>query len=298
MKFRTVLRVFPQLWPFWAWGCSFRRPSFGPSLAAPSAAGDQGAEGLGRIPGAGNADQGRRAKGSARGRRHSDRRRGRQRRHRQRGRDRHDGRPRRRQARPARHLLSSPTARSAKGITLGMSAAADAGLMKITDPGKWPFAAMGDCDALEAGHVVPGHRPSVGLSTGTAAGGPRRPRPAEEREHHPDRLPAGRRRLRRAAAWTSKARSSASTAASPAPPTSICTCRSMSSATMWDQMLKSESLQPVVAGPQRAGRQNAVPPSRAGRESVRGSHQVRRRRRRLGNDRRPRRLDPDQGERI
>jgi serine protease Do len=41
--------------------------------------------------------------------------------------------------------------KSAKGITLGMSASADAGLMKITDPGKWPVAAMGDSDSLKPG---------------------------------------------------------------------------------------------------------------------------------------------------
>ena len=41
--------------------------------------------------------------------------------------------------------------KSAKGITLGMSAAADAGLMKITDPGKWPVAVMGDSDSLKPG---------------------------------------------------------------------------------------------------------------------------------------------------
>lgn len=41
--------------------------------------------------------------------------------------------------------------RSAKGITLGLSASADAGLMKITDAGKWPFAVMGDCATLKPG---------------------------------------------------------------------------------------------------------------------------------------------------
>jgi serine protease Do len=41
--------------------------------------------------------------------------------------------------------------KSAKGITLGMSAAADAGLMRITDKGKWPFALMGDSNSLKPG---------------------------------------------------------------------------------------------------------------------------------------------------
>jgi S1-C subfamily serine protease len=41
--------------------------------------------------------------------------------------------------------------KSAKGITLGMSATADAGLMKITTPGKWPFALMGDSSTLKPG---------------------------------------------------------------------------------------------------------------------------------------------------
>ena len=41
--------------------------------------------------------------------------------------------------------------RAVKGITLGLSAAADAGLMKITDPGKWPFLALGDSASLKPG---------------------------------------------------------------------------------------------------------------------------------------------------
>jgi serine protease Do len=41
--------------------------------------------------------------------------------------------------------------RLVKGVTLGMSASADAGLMKITDPGKWPFAAMGESKSLKPG---------------------------------------------------------------------------------------------------------------------------------------------------
>lgn len=60
----------------------------------------------------------------------------------------------------AGHVVSKPgqpvtfffaDGKSAKGITLGMSASADAGLMKITDAGKWPFAVMGDCASLKPG---------------------------------------------------------------------------------------------------------------------------------------------------
>ena len=38
------------------------------------------------------------------------------------------------------HLADGKTV---KGMTLGMHAAADAGLMKITDAGKWPFVPLG-----------------------------------------------------------------------------------------------------------------------------------------------------------
>ncbi len=38
-----------------------------------------------------------------------------------------------------------------KGITLGLSANADAGLMKITEPGKWPFVPLGDSASLKPG---------------------------------------------------------------------------------------------------------------------------------------------------
>jgi serine protease Do len=38
-----------------------------------------------------------------------------------------------------------------KGITLGLSATADAGLMKITEPGKWPFVPLGDSASLKPG---------------------------------------------------------------------------------------------------------------------------------------------------
>ena len=41
--------------------------------------------------------------------------------------------------------------KTAKGTTLGMFAAADAGLMKITDPGKWPFVALGQSDSIKPG---------------------------------------------------------------------------------------------------------------------------------------------------
>jgi serine protease Do len=41
--------------------------------------------------------------------------------------------------------------RMVKGVTLGMSASADAGLMKITEAGKWPFAAIGESKSLKPG---------------------------------------------------------------------------------------------------------------------------------------------------
>jgi serine protease Do len=44
-----------------------------------------------------------------------------------------------------------PDGKAVKGITLGLSAGADAGLMKITQPGKWPFVPLGDSAALKPG---------------------------------------------------------------------------------------------------------------------------------------------------
>ena len=41
--------------------------------------------------------------------------------------------------------------KTVKGITLGLSATADAGLMKITEPGKWPFVPLGDSASLKPG---------------------------------------------------------------------------------------------------------------------------------------------------
>lgn len=41
--------------------------------------------------------------------------------------------------------------KTAKGITLGMLGSADAGLMKITDPGKWPSAAIGQSAPITQG---------------------------------------------------------------------------------------------------------------------------------------------------
>lgn len=38
-----------------------------------------------------------------------------------------------------------------KGITLGLQSGLDAGLIKITDEGKWPYAEMGDSSALKPG---------------------------------------------------------------------------------------------------------------------------------------------------
>lgn len=49
--------------------------------------------------------------------------------------------------------------KTAKGKTLGMFKSADAGLMKITDPGKWPFVERGQSAALKPGDwcVALGH---------------------------------------------------------------------------------------------------------------------------------------------
>jgi serine protease Do len=44
-----------------------------------------------------------------------------------------------------------PDGRMAHGITLGVFAASDAGLMKITDPGKWPHATLGQSEGLKRG---------------------------------------------------------------------------------------------------------------------------------------------------
>ena len=49
--------------------------------------------------------------------------------------------------------------KTAKGKTLGMYASTDAGLMKITDAGKWPFASLGDSTSVKPGSwcVAIGH---------------------------------------------------------------------------------------------------------------------------------------------
>ena len=41
--------------------------------------------------------------------------------------------------------------KTAKGKTLGVHISADAGLMKITDSGNWPFAEKGTSDHLRPG---------------------------------------------------------------------------------------------------------------------------------------------------
>jgi serine protease Do len=41
-------------------------------------------------------------------------------------------------------MFTFPNGRTAKGVTLGTNHAVDAGLMRITDPGPWPFAPLGD----------------------------------------------------------------------------------------------------------------------------------------------------------
>ena len=70
---------------------------------------------------------------------------------RQRGWDRDDGRTRRRQAGTGRSRSTLPMANRPKASRWALSAAADAGLMKITTPGKWPFAVMGDSASLKPG---------------------------------------------------------------------------------------------------------------------------------------------------
>ena len=44
-----------------------------------------------------------------------------------------------------------PNGKMAEGVTLGVFAANDAGLMKITDSGKWPHVPMGQCEGLKDG---------------------------------------------------------------------------------------------------------------------------------------------------
>lgn len=44
-----------------------------------------------------------------------------------------------------------PDGKTVKGITLGLSAGSDAGLMKITESGKWPFVPLGDSSSLKRG---------------------------------------------------------------------------------------------------------------------------------------------------
>jgi serine protease Do len=44
-----------------------------------------------------------------------------------------------------------PDGKAVPGITLGLSAGADAGLMKIVQPGKWPFVPLGDSASLKPG---------------------------------------------------------------------------------------------------------------------------------------------------
>ncbi len=54
--------------------------------------------------------------------------------------------------RPVR--LTFPDGRSARGKTLGVARDTDCGLMRITDRGPWPFAAMGDLQEARAGDWV------------------------------------------------------------------------------------------------------------------------------------------------
>lgn len=51
-------------------------------------------------------------------------------------------------------IFKFPDGRTAKGITLGTNHGVDAGLMRITDPGPWPYVSMGDLRQLEMGDWV------------------------------------------------------------------------------------------------------------------------------------------------
>lgn len=48
-------------------------------------------------------------------------------------------------------VFTFPDGRRARGVTLGNDHGGDAGLMKITDPGPWPFAELGNVTDLKAG---------------------------------------------------------------------------------------------------------------------------------------------------
>jgi serine protease Do len=57
--------------------------------------------------------------------------------------------------RPGRDVgFRFPDGKTARGKTLGVDLDADTGLMKITDPGPWPYAAMGDLELAEIGDWV------------------------------------------------------------------------------------------------------------------------------------------------
>lgn len=47
-----------------------------------------------------------------------------------------------------------PDGKTARGVTLGTHHAIDAGMMKIIDPGPWPFVPLGELDAARAGDWV------------------------------------------------------------------------------------------------------------------------------------------------
>ncbi|MDA1018435.1 MAG: S1C family serine protease [Planctomycetota bacterium] len=47
--------------------------------------------------------------------------------------------------------LVFPDGKTVRGRTLGLNHAADAGLVKITDPGEWPFAELGSDNSVEQG---------------------------------------------------------------------------------------------------------------------------------------------------
>ena len=81
--------------------------------------------------------------------------------------------------------------KTAKGTTLGLYAPADAGLMKITDKGEWPFVERGRSTDVKLGSWCVDAGPSSGHQTGPPARGPHRPRAPHGGYGATERLPDG-----------------------------------------------------------------------------------------------------------
>lgn len=56
--------------------------------------------------------------------------------------------------RPVRFMF--PDGKRASGVSLGLNRSIDSGMMRITDPGPWPYVKMADADSLESGDWVVG----------------------------------------------------------------------------------------------------------------------------------------------